>query len=537
MKKKFRKICSILVMSIIAMTTVSAVGCAGPKQNVEGKIKISYTTAGFGEAWIYDAVEKFNSVYSSQGMEAVIGREDVNFGSENVMAEIKSVDDNDYDLYFSIGQNMVPKLIDASYSVLRTRDEVLLEDLTDVYNSYPIKLDGTKENTKIIDSRNENLMIYTQYLSKEDSPWYKKSYSFQWTSAYAGLLYNKDVLQSIGCSEPPRTTAEMFEMFDKVQALKNGVYPMTWAGKNTSGYCEYLVLTMMAQGLGKEGYENFFKLQPNTGTVEDNGYEVYDNEAILHALNAVEKIYDKKWAADGTVATIDHLMSAQRVVEGKALFAIDGEWVYNAMKGNDFTDEEINRVGIMAVPIVSDLGTTLGITEEQLRNIISLVDNGKTDAAIANEVSVAESKIAKIREARGFYCETGVTHQAFIPSYSKEKEGAKTFLRFIASEDFAKNVYAKKAYGVTANKLASVDTNNYLKSLSNVTKQSYSTPVFDASCLSKYRMGGGFTFIFQPMVSYVDMGKEFATKLKTGSQVYERAKNAIKSDWTNIIAG
>ena len=550
MKTKIVKILGFVLSAILALC--SFVGCTGEEEVVvkptgESTIEISYTRKSFGDAWIKEAVSRFNKVFADQGISAVITRNEATFEEDNVKNEIKSYKDNTYDLYIMTGNAMT--LVDESYSVLRKRGECLLEDLTDVYNSKVLNLDGSEGNKTILETRNGEMLPYCRY--DFDNEHFKgKYYGYQWTSAYGGIAVNTKTLSEFGFDHVPRTTKEMEEICETVldagrkSKFGNDIYPMTWAGSNASGYSEYALLTWMAQYMGVEEYDDFFALKPKTGTTIENGYEVYDNEGILYALKAMETFFNADYAAEGTVTTITHLFSDQILADGEALFEFTGDWVYSELKNLDYDQSVLDNIEIIPIPVVSELADKIGLsgTESQkdalLSNIIKGVDDGKTDAQIAAQLSgVTEDMAAKVREARGVYYDLGRGHQAYIPSYSDAKDAAKLFLRFISSKEFSDQVYSPNAYGITANVETAPVSNNFLSSLTRCCRKNYSTPIAEGLILSEIRFKGGIGFTFEPMPSYGELAKGMAKRTEgySAETVYNKVKNGMMNNWSVIL--
>ncbi|MBO4572987.1 MAG: hypothetical protein J5762_04405 [Clostridia bacterium] len=539
----------ILTVVVLVVSLFTFVGCNDMPVSPVGEetIEISYSLGGFGDAWINEAIEKFNAAFKDKGYSAVMTRCDAAFDQDAVTNEIKSYEDNSYDLYITIGNNM--NLVDSSYSVLRKKGQCLLEDLTDVYNAKVINLDGSEGTETVMETRNGEMLPFCSY--NFDNPDFKgKYYGFQWTSAYGGIVVNTKVLRDFGYDHTPRTTKEMKEMCDNVlnQSKKTSkgkrIYPMTWPGANASGYFEYSLLTWMAQYMGVEGYMDFFRFKPEDGDILGHGYDVYDNEGILYALRAMESIAGQEYAATGTVTTTDHLLSDQTLAEGEALFEIAGDWCYSELVGLEYDYDTLANIEIMPVPIVSELADKIELQgsaeqkESVLRNIVKGIDDGKTDNQIASENSVTEKQVADVREARGIYYDLGRGHQAYIPSYSDAKDVAKLFLRFISSKEFSDNVYSKKAFGITANKSTAPNDNNFLSSLTSCCRKPYSTPISEITCISEIRYNGGIVSTFEPYY-YGDLAKSMAMRLSeyTADKVYDKVKNGMKNNWSVILVG
>ena len=544
----------ILHKTIVAILSLSfafgtLVGCSETDNPVgPNSIQISYSLGSFGREWLDEAVKRFNETFADRGYSAVVDRVDAAFNEDSIKNEIKSINDNSYDLYIAISNNI--GLVDDSYSILRKRDECLLEDLTDMYNSKVINLDGSEGAETVLETRNAAMLPYHVY-NYDNVNFKGKYYGYQWTSAYCGMVMNTKVLKDFGYDHAPRTTMEMKAICDDIVSKNrksengNTIRPVVWPGANASGYFAYPLFTWMAQYMGVEDYTDFFKFKPKTGTTIENGYDVYDNEAILYALRAMETFAAREYAAEGSLFTLDHMLADGVLMDGEALFEITGDWSYHEVVGIGYDAEHLSRLEVIPVPIVSELADKIGLTgsaeekDTKLSEIIKCIDEGKTDNEIIAQIaSVTADMVAKVREARGIYYDLGSGHQAFIPSYSDAKDVAKLFLRFISSKEFSNSIYSKNANGITANVSAVSEDTNFLKSLTKVCRQAYSTPIAEAICLSDIRYKGGISYTFEPVPHYGQLARSMAqhTSEYTADECYAKIKNAMKNNWATILA-
>lgn len=551
MKNNLKK---LLIVVIVLCVALSLASCKGKKKtnanfDDEHTIRISYSMAGYGDAWIKQAVSLFNSVFEEKGYHAQLDRDEPNNG-DTVVNEVKYPDSNEFDLYIDITENAVRQFIDASYSVLKTRKTVLLEDLQDVYNSHPLDTNGNEEPELIKDSFTKNTIECNTYYGSVAGS-YGKLYSMQWTNAVSGMMVNTEAVKKFGY-EIPRTTKELQAICDDVITKNvkaaNGqtIYPITWPGYNASGYIGYATMWWLAQWKGVQGFNDFYSLTPADGNIKDHGYEVYDDIGIQYALGTADMVYDSKYCCNGTLTTIDHLTSDQILADGEALFAVTGDWTYNELINLGYTDEELNCIECLPLPVMSEIAQKINLpganAAEQdacLSNIIKLVDEGKTDEQIMSAITgVTKNQVAKVRESRGIYMDTGIYHIGFIPQYANCIEGAKLFLRFIASKDFAQKVYGVYAHGCTANKNAVVSGNNFLESLNKITKQSYSVPVGFLDALSTIRLSGAIGFVLEPAASWPDLGKGMAGNIKgyEPETLYTSIRDGMKKNWASIIS-
>jgi ABC-type glycerol-3-phosphate transport system substrate-binding protein len=242
-------------------------------------------------------------------------------------------------------------------------------------------------------------------------------------------------------------------------------FPVTWTG-TSPGYWDYYIRMLMAQYMGEDEYQDFMDFIPAGGESAQisSGYTVYENRGVYEALKVAEKLQNSDFAVPGT-ASMNHISAQARLFEGSSLFMVSGDWIYKEMEKSykNYLDDVI----AVKNPVVSALGVKLGLCgttheepkfnaesvtkeyscancETKLRAVVKAVDEGKTDAEIATEVGVTETQVATVRERRGYYCAANGM-AALMPSYSDAKTVAKTFLRFLCSDDGI-DIYFKNTY-------------------------------------------------------------------------------------------
>ena len=110
----------------------------------------------------------------------------------------------------------------------------------------------------------------------------------------------------------------------------------------------------------------------------------------------------------------------------------------------------IDTFKTMRMPIISALGTKLGITDAELSAIVDYVDGTiTTEPTFTSTKGVSkEEVISAVREARTVVHSIGPNHQSGIPHYAQGKEVAVDFLRFMAT-DVALESYIKSTGGAS----------------------------------------------------------------------------------------
>ncbi len=459
MRKIFRKTMAITLCGIAAVSAATVSGCGGGNvdNSTEDKVcKIQILKSGFDTDWLHAIVAEFNKTYQEEGRKAEIILED---STLNTMNEIKRPNKNDTDLYFD--SNSIDRIINVSRSVLGSKGGALLEDLTDVYNSKAIGKDGKEQGEKLFERFDD---VYTQRLRYNGvMTGYDGVYGMATQGGTTGLFLNTKVLTEKGYTlDDVATTNGLLSVVDalgpktEAEALdKNGFFPVAWAAGNAPGYWEYLFTILFGQYEGIVSYKNFFDCVPDSGTTVANGYEVYEKRGLYEAMRVCEALENADYAVPGT-SSMQHIAAEARVMTGKSLLTVSGDWIYKEME-KDY-GAYLNDVIHLKTPVVSALGVKLALCgtthsvgancencEAKLKEIVLAVDDGKSVAEIATQTGVAEDKVTQVRDARGFYNAQMPNVCVFMPSYSNAKTTAKLFLRFMYSDDM-NDVYREKTH-------------------------------------------------------------------------------------------
>lgn len=205
-----------------------------------------------------------------------------------------------------------------------------------------------------------------------------------WADVLNGFVYNAKMFRENGW-EVPKTVDEMFSLMDDMKA--KGVTPFAFGGKVIS-YWDFPVLAWWAQAEGMEGMQTFLDMESP---------DVYAQQGRLTALQIFEDIImDKSNYIEGAMG-MDHTQSQMAFLQGKAAMIPMGAWMETEMKNSLPEDFEL---AIMLAPAV--------------------------DGAKMTDVSVSTGQ-----------------DMIFIPKKSKNKEVAKDFLKFMASDEMLQ-LYTQK---------------------------------------------------------------------------------------------
>ena len=315
-------------------------------------------------------------------------------------------------------------------------DKEFLLDLSDVLDS-TIET-GDRAGKKISECLDPT--VYAGMGSKETG-----YYRMPWTGGVNGLLINNAAIEGVLGKDwkskyPCRTTDELL---DFCAALKNaGLAPFIHSA-NTN-YYSFLYEAWFAQYNGLQGLSDYFNAY-YTDYLGDKvrGYQVARNEGVLEAAKVMESIFGNGYSHESS-NSIDWEVTQTYFMSGKAAMFSNGDW-NNIEMMKQFPD---NDVRFMQLPIVSALGTKLGITEEQLRQLVDYVDGKGEKPAVSSSNYSEEEIITAVKEARSFAASYADAHNVFIPEYSANADMAQEFLKFMASDE-GQHIFSEKTGGLT----------------------------------------------------------------------------------------
>ena len=151
-----------------------------------------------------------------------------------------------------------------------------------------------------------------------------------------GLWYNKDLFEGANKKyDLPTTWDEFFALGE--QAKKDGHALFTFP---TTGYFDATIYAMLAQAGGLDFYNDALKYDANTWT-SDEGKKVLDTVAKL-----VGKDYTQEDTVSNANADGGFKINQQNVIDGKALFMPNGNWVIGEMAASTPADYEWGMMGV-----------------------------------------------------------------------------------------------------------------------------------------------------------------------------------------------
>jgi hypothetical protein len=313
------------------------------------------------------------------------------------------------------------------------------------------------------------------------------------------MVVNTKKLATYGYTELPRTTKEMFSMFDKICETSSSTktYPITYNLSNLSGgasnYQDTAFHIWLAQ-FGVEEFNEFATMQTKNGSTRvdlEDGTEVFKNENIKTCLKAFAQLMDSKYAAYGS-ATQD-LDQAQGLIMkssakgNNAVFMPNGDWFLNEIKANY---SNLDDIDFMNFPVISDIGvkyfganTKYALTDDKCDELLSyickLVDENKTisemkSAVLAEkQIELDDSDIQAIASIRGLTYSRGADMVAYVTKGSTKKDICSLVLRMMASEDYAKTFVEHSNVSTPYAKVRSQSNYKFVQSTNALTSNNY----------------------------------------------------------------
>ena len=390
------KIVSLLLILLMVVTLFST-AC----KRVEDKEDVLYihiTYAGNGYKFVEDLAAKYTEIY---GKEVDVTATNV---GELVRTKLKAgKKNNNVDLFMAIDQMF--DLVAMGKNALPGYDSIFA-DLSDVYNSY-----GYNSDVKIKDFiRAETVEFYDVNGSL---------YTIPYIENVMGLVYNETIFKQYGITQVPRTTDELIEV---CEVLKGKIPAFTYAGKYD--YWKNVYMAWWAQYEGMDNIDLFFEGKDSTGMYSVNCYK---QAGRLYALEVLEELLSPdNGYSDRNANTYEFTEAQVYYLEGNAAMMPNGDWLENEMAAN-FSEDNLN-IKMMRTPIISKLGEKLGISEQQLRDVIDYVDG-----VSETKPDVSDNVIKAVEDARIIQMGGSNAAPAFIPVYSNAVDMAKDFLRLMYS--------------------------------------------------------------------------------------------------------
>lgn len=524
-----KKMMRMMVAGVLCMAMIMTMNACGKKGDGVSKdektLNIRVYKSGYGDDYVRALVAAFESTYAKEGYKINIVSSDSTIQGQVVTNEMILGENNGIDLY--ITSNVSPTRLVATS--LENDMDMIAADLSDVYESTPIKADKTEEAVAIKDKLKNGYASYQMYDGNEEE--YKgKYYGFAFRSSPCGLIVNEKLLTSYGL-EMPKTTDELISCFNTIQGKikETGVYPTAWAGFNAYTYWYMVEDVWAAQYDGVKAYTNFLNM--NYSDNPDEGWKVYESEGWKESLDVLAAVTNLDYAPEKTIS-MDHSTAQHRFLSGEAVFMVNGAWLQNEMSANYL--DQVKGMTMIQTPVVSALGEKIGLKSDKvLSQIVALVDEGKATDEIAKQTGATAKQVEAVKEARNIFYDWGCTDAIIVNAYSQKIDLAKLFLRYLASDDGIQMIYDYSScftpFNTTAESAIAESDSTFMNSIYNIATKA------DAQYINRSEGGWRSTLNFNWFNKYSEVEKQVAAAkgTLTGEQIMADELAYIKEVWAD----
>jgi multiple sugar transport system substrate-binding protein len=170
-----------------------------------------------------------------------------------------------------------------------------------------------------------------------------KIYGMPWLMDVKYFMYNKDMLEKAGITDPPKTWEELVEQAQTIKDQGIAEFPIIWSWNQKEGVvCDYAVL-----------------LYGNGGSfVDASGKPAFNNEQGVQALEWMKKTIDEGLSNPSSVSSDENAVEAD-FLAGKSAFAVN--WLFQYSDSNDATKSQIVGQAAFAPMPVFQAGMDTGV--------------------------------------------------------------------------------------------------------------------------------------------------------------------------------
>lgn len=437
-----KKIICIVLALVTAISVLLFGGCKRAVDNSEKTIEIFAYKAGYGVEWL-NAMKK---VFEERTDYKIEIREQNS--SDVLESMVKAGPSTTVDL-FIVGE-VWDRYIELGSKAVKGY-EYCLEPLDEVYNYTP-----AGESKTIGDKMWDDYNDFYKMTVTENGERTEHYYAMPWASGLTGLMYNTSLFEQAGLTHEPRTTDELAEYCATLQS--NGILPFMYSAQ--AGYWEYMFFQWWAQYQTIKGYDNFYNCKIADNAIPDpvTSMGIFEQQGIYQSMKTIEELLDPSKNYTYTLAEDAAYGDAQAYFlrgnkeDGAMMPAAD--WIENEMKTMEGGGLEIGDIMPMRTPILSAISDKLSYWKEDasyseaqlseqkraeydanLRALIDYADGVTAQLPAYGSEDDVKKDAAIVKEARELRYSIGMTHSCAIPVYATAKEGAKEFLKFIASDE------------------------------------------------------------------------------------------------------
>ncbi len=519
-----KTICCLMALLTVGSTVGFAAcggGVGGGKGNDSGTLQIQVMDKGYGYKWLEDLAAEFKKDHPEADVKITPAYDSTVYETEMKSGRATT------DLYFSTDSMM--KYQYNPITIGGTKYDCLFESLSDVYAATP-----AGESKTIGDKMNAQ---FKEYFTVTRTDGTQNVYAFPFATGATGIVINNDVWEASW--KMPNTTDELFALCNTIKGA--GKTPFIHSLGST--YYNYLWETFAMQYESRETMNKFWDGYAPNGEQYSNKIMTYDGfkqanlvmETFLKPSNGYQ--HEDSNEILFANAQTNFLNASQKIA-----MMYNGDWILNESKKSGGSGSE--NVSFMKTPVISALGTKLGITDAELSAIIDYVDGTTTTAPTFTSTAgkTNEEVIAAVRDSRNVTVANGCFHAAFIPVYSNAKDLAKDFLKLMASDKGLK-IYAQSfgytlpfEYDYAADTTTYNGLNNLVKSTADNAKNGYKY-YFCAQNKNRLFSVGGLQIMGSSNTGiYQYFAATSAADYMSGADFYTYYNNKIRDSWSTTVS-
>lgn len=496
-----------MVCALAAAMTVGTAGCGAEVHNAATDVQIYYWNSGFRLEFMQEIVDNFNAKQDEYTVYL-----DYNSDATTITSTLSLGEDNTYDLYFTMLNNMMYK-----------PDFITLDDVLTLKPDGEDKTIGEKYNPGLLNAL-KNADGTTNFLS--------------YGNGWCGIVYNADIIDGV-TYEVPVTTKELeyltLELLSDVSLTSKNVKPWIFFRGTGGAYWNYPMTAWQVQYDGEDYYyNNLLMLKDENGNAPVKDV-LTKKDGRWQALQVAESIITPSSVHPESTNT-NHTKVQTLFLQGQAVMMPNGSWLLNESSGSAGGA----NVRMMKNPVISSIIDKCPTIEddEELANLVRAIDEG--DTQLTNNIrfySVSQEDYDRVKAARNLMYNNGAEQYVFIPKYSNAIAGAKEFLRYFYSDEgiasFLKHTGCMNSVNFTdPSKLNTSSLSEWGKQQAEfaASMTAISSPLNKASLFLNTGMDA-FLGITYPK----DLSAQNSADRRTAGQLWETLVNTVNENWEEWI--
>jgi multiple sugar transport system substrate-binding protein len=169
-----------------------------------------------------------------------------------------------------------------------------------------------------------------------------KIYGMPWLMDVKYFMYNKDMLQKAGITDPPKTWEELVDQAKTIKEKGIVEFPIVWSWNQKEGVvCDYAVL-----------------LYGNGGSFVANGKPAFNDEKGVQALTWMKQTIDDGLTNPSSVSSDENAVR-DNFIAGQSAFAVN--WLFQYSDSNDASKSKIVGQAAFAPMPVFQAGADAGV--------------------------------------------------------------------------------------------------------------------------------------------------------------------------------